>query len=156
MLKAKLCGEEFKTEIPLLFMDKVASPPPITDLSKATIALVTDGGVVPKGNPDHLESARATKWFKYNIADKNHLEAEHYESIHGGFDLTAVNQDPNRVVPIDAVRELEREGKIGKLYDFFYTTTGMTVPIVNAIRIGKEIAASIASSDVDGVILTGT
>ena len=156
MLKAKLKGSPLTSEIPLPALDKVVPPPPLKDLSKATIVLATDGGVVPKGNPDHLETARATKWFQYDIAEKNTLTPEEYESIHGGFDLRAVNEDPNRVVPLDGMRELEREGKIKKLYDSFYTTSGMTVPIVNAIRIGKEMAASIASTGANGVILTGT
>ena len=36
-------------------------------LSKATIALVTSGGIVPKGNPDHIESSSASKYGKYDI-----------------------------------------------------------------------------------------
>lgn len=156
ILKAKIRGETFRTEIPLPSFDRVVSPDPISDLSKAKIVLVTDGGVVPKGNPDRLESARATKWFQYSIAGLDGLDAEYYESIHGGFDLTAVNEDPDRVVPVDVMRDLEREGKIGKLYDFFYSTTGMTMPVVSSIRLGKEIASSIAATGTHGVVLTGT
>jgi glycine reductase len=156
MLIAKIGGTPFKTEIPLPSLDKVVSPAPISDLKKATIVLVTDGGVVPRGNPDRLESARATKWFQYSVAGKDHLKASEYESIHGGFDLTAVNQDPNRVVPVDVMRELEREGRINKLYDAFYSTTGMTTPIVDSIRNGKEIAPSIAAAGANGIVLTGT
>ena len=34
------------------------------------------------------------------------------------------NEVPDRVVPLDILREFEKEGKIGKVYKYFYTTTG--------------------------------
>lgn len=156
MLRDKLAGRKYKTEIPLPTFDKIAPPAPITDLSKATIALVTDGGVVPKGNPDRLESARASKWFKYIISGTKSLDKASYECIHGGFDLAAANEDPNRIVPLDALWELEIEGNFGKLYDYFYSTTGNCTPVVNCTRFGKEIAGEICSVGVDAVILTAT
>ncbi len=156
MLKNKLLGEKYVTEIPLPSFDIMTSPAPIPDLTKATIALVTDGGLVTLGNQDRLETNRATKWLSYSIAGTDSLEAQYYESIHGGFDIRAVNADPDRLVPVDAMRELEREGKIGKLYEYFYTTSGNGTPVKDCIRMGKEMAASLASEGVDGVILTGT
>ena len=53
MLLKKLNGEHFVTEYPMPSFDRVAPNPAIKDLSKATIALCTSGGIVPKGNPDH-------------------------------------------------------------------------------------------------------
>ena len=44
--------------------------------------------------------------------------------MHGGFDVTAANADLNRLVPLDVVTELLREGRIAGLHDAFYTTTG--------------------------------
>ncbi|MBI4286688.1 MAG: glycine/betaine/sarcosine/D-proline family reductase selenoprotein B [Chloroflexi bacterium] len=155
LLKARLKGE-LKTEIPLPVYDRVAPPAPIPDLSKATIALVTDGGLVIQGNPGHLESARATKWFKYSLTGIDNLTAPDYECIHGGFDIAAVNKDPDRVVPLDAVREMEKEGKINKLHEYFYTTTGNVTPVASCKRLGQEMAAAIKAAGVDGVVLTGT
>ena len=91
--------------------------PPLADMAHARIALVTTGGVVPRGNPDGLESAYASKWLKYSIAGLDDLQAEQWESIHGGFDTTNVNQDPDRMVPLDGLRALEREGAFGTLHD---------------------------------------
>lgn len=39
--------------------DKVEPAKPIEDLSKAVIAVVTTGGIVPLGNPDRIQSASA-------------------------------------------------------------------------------------------------
>ncbi len=47
--------------------DRVAPNPAIKDLSKATIALCTSGGIVPKGNPDHIESSSASHYGEYSL-----------------------------------------------------------------------------------------
>ena len=52
MLLAKLKGLPFESEVPAPKFKTVAPPPAVPDISKATIALVTDGGLVPVGNPD--------------------------------------------------------------------------------------------------------
>ena len=77
--------------------------------------------------------------------------------MHAGFDTTAANADPNRLVPLDAVRELEAEGRIGALHDMFYTTSGRRHAgrHVGASS-GQEIAAELRDAGVDAVILTGT
>ena len=65
MLLKKLAGKPFETEYPMPTFDRVAPNPAVKDLSKATIALVTSGGIVPKGNPDHIESSNASKYGEY-------------------------------------------------------------------------------------------
>ena len=67
MLLAKLRGEEYKTEYPMPEFDRVAPNPALKDVSKAKIALVTSGGIVPKGNPDHIESSSASKFGSYSL-----------------------------------------------------------------------------------------
>ena len=61
MLVKKLKGEEFVTEFPMPDFDRVEPNPAVKDITKAKIALVTSGGIVPKGNPDHIESSSASK-----------------------------------------------------------------------------------------------
>ena len=68
MLVAKLNGKPFTTEYPMPSFDRVAPNPAVKDLSKATIALCTSGGIVPKGNPDHIESSSASHYGEYCIA----------------------------------------------------------------------------------------
>lgn len=156
MLLAKLAGQPFQTELPLPKFEPVVAPTAIKDVRKARIALLTDGGLVPKGNPDKLESRGATKWFGYSVQGRNELSASDYESIHTGFDTTLVNQDPNRLVPLDAARELEQEGEIGVLHDEILTTTGVWTSLENAKRFGREMAEKLKLEQVDGVILTST
>lgn len=62
MLLKKVHGEPFVTELPIPPNRRVPIAPAIKDLSKAKIALVTSGGIVPVDNPDRIQSASATRW----------------------------------------------------------------------------------------------
>lgn len=155
MLMKRLNDEEFETELPMPVFDKVEPAEPIKDISKATIALVTSGGIVPEGNPDRIQSASAQKWGKYDISSIDELKGE-YCTIHGGYDPVYANEFPDRVAPLDKLKELEKENKIGKVYDYFYTTTGTGTSVGNAMKFGKEIGKELKEAGVDGVILTST
>ena len=154
MLVKKIDGQPYTTEWPTPSYSQVTPAPPLGDLAHAKIALVTTGGVVPRGNPDRLESAYASKWLKYPIGELNDLEPRDWQSIHGGFDTTNVNQDPDRMAPLDALRELEREGAFRDLADELYTTTGNTAAIPTVRRFAQEMLKELRASDVQGVILT--
>lgn len=155
MLLKRLQGKDYETELPMPTFDHVTPAKAIADLSKATIALVTSGGIVPHGNPDRIQSASAQKWGKYNINGQEDM-VEQFCTIHGGYDPVYANESPDRVVPLDALRKLEKEGRIGKVYDWFYTTTGTGTAVGNSIRFGKEIGKELKEAGVDGVILTST
>jgi glycine reductase len=154
MLLAKL-GGEVRTEV-ASDRDRVPPPAAVADLGSATIALVTEAGCVPQGNPDRLPTRHSNKWLRYSLTGVESLLSTAYESVHAGFDTSAANADPNRLVPLDAVRAFEHEGRIGGLHDFFYTTSGVDTPDAVGARFGQEIAAELVSAGVEGVILTGT
>jgi betaine reductase len=156
MLLARLKGQPFTTEMPMPVFDVVEPAPAIKDLSKATIALCTSGGIVPEGNPDHIQSASAQKWGKYDIAGRDALNAPDFYTTHGGYDPVYANEIPDRVAPLDILREFEKEGYIGKVYDFFYTTTGTGTSVSKAKEFGTQIGAELKAAGVDGVILTST
>ncbi|MEO8289927.1 MAG: glycine/betaine/sarcosine/D-proline family reductase selenoprotein B [Gaiellaceae bacterium] len=137
-------------------LDRVDPPAPVADLSGALLALVTEAGCVPQGNPDRLPAVRARGWFRYELDEAETLAAGRYESVHGGFDVTLANEDPNRLVPLDTVRGLEREGRVGRLHDAFYTTTGNGTPVATATKFGQEIAADLRDAGVQAVLLSGT
>jgi glycine reductase len=156
MLLAKLAGNPVRTELPMPVFEKVAPALPVENLATARIALVTEGGIVPKGNPDHLESARATKFLRYELTGVDNLTSDAFQSIHGGYFTVFASEDPDRVLPVDVMRELVREGIIGSMADYFYTTTGNGTTLENAKRFGTEIAAKLKADGVQAVILTST
>ena len=156
MLMAKLKGEPFEPEIPVIAFDSIPVPVMTTEVSKAKIALVTDGGLVPKSNPDNLPRAFSRVWGAYSIDERPGLEGRDFEVAHGGYDNTHVQQDPNRLVPVDVMREMERAGSIGSLHNEFLSTTGNSNPLDNSRRIGREMAQRLKEAGVDAVILTST
>ena len=156
MLVAKLNGKPFVTEFPMPSFDRVTPGKAIKDLSKATIALCTSGGIVPKGNPDHIESSSASHYGEYNIAGVENLTAETYETAHGGYDPVYANADSDRVLPVDVLRDMEKEGKIGKLHDFFYTTVGNGTAVASAKAFAAEYAQKLLNAGVHAVIMTST
>jgi glycine reductase complex component B subunit gamma len=154
LLLGKLAGET-RTEVGG-GLDRVEPPEPVPHLAEALVALVTEAGCVPQGNPDRLPSVRSQGWFRYELNGEEILSSARYESVHGGFDVTLANEDPNRLVPLDAARALEREGRIGRLHEFFYTTTGNGTPVATATRFGREIAGELQEAGVGAVLLSGT
>lgn len=156
MLLAKLRGEEFKTEYPMPQFDRVEPNPAVPDITKAKIALVTSGGIVPNGNPDHIESSSASKYGKYSIAGIDDLTEDTHATAHGGYDPVYANKDSDRVLPVDVLREMEHQGKIGALHEYFYTTVGNGTAVASAKRFAAEIAQELKQDGVDAVILTST
>jgi glycine reductase complex component B subunit gamma len=156
MILAKVKGEPFESEMAPTAFAPVTMPPALKDISKATFMLITDGGLVPKGNPDKIQGSAATRWGSYTVAGCEDLKGEDYEISHGGYDPQFVRQDPDRLVPLDAMRELEREGVIGKLYDAFLSTSGLANPLSNTRRMGREMAERVKQLGIDAVILTST
>ena len=153
-LLAKLAGD-VRSEVDADF-ERVPPPAPVADLSRSLLAIVTESGCVPRGNPDRLPSVRSRGWLRYSIAGETSLGAEDYESVHGGFDVTLANEDPNRLVPLDAVSARVETGRIGALHDVLYTTTGNGTPVESATRFGREIAGELTEAGVHAVILSGT
>ena len=156
MLLAKLRGVAFESEIPRIELAPHPIPAAIQDLSHATLAIVTEGGLVPKGNPDRLESSRGTKYFKYSIKERDDLKPGEFEAMHTGYDTSTVNADPDRLIPVDAMRRLERAGNFGRLHDYYYVTTGTGAMPAKMQELGVGIAEELSSSGVNGVVLTAT
>jgi len=158
MLLKKIHGQPFKSELPIPPSDLVPISPAIApeELAKMQVALVTSGGIVPVGNPDRIQSASATKWGKYDVSGLDDLKSGEFMTIHAGYDPAAANADPDVCVPLDALRQYEKEGKIGGVYQYFYSTVGTGTTQAEAARMGREIAAELIEAGVKAVILTST
>jgi betaine reductase len=156
MLLEKLAGRNVASEVPLPDFPQIPAPPPVKELRRATVALVTDGGFVPHGNPDAIEALAATRYGAYSIHGQQRLDPGQYDNVHPGYDTTYVKLDPHRLLPVDVARELEQQGAIGKLHETVYSTTGVATTLAHSERMGREIAAELHAAGVDAVILTST
>lgn len=156
MILKKVKGEPYTTEYPMPDFGNVPPNPAIRDLSKIKVAVVTSGGIVPIDNPDRIESSSATKYGIYDITGLERMPADKFTSIHGGYDRTYALEDINRVVPLDVLRDMEKEGVIGSLSNYFVTTTGTGTSVGNARGFGEEFSKKLLSDGVEAVILTST
>jgi len=156
MLMARLNNKPFVTEIPIRVFETTPAAPRVTDIADSVIALITTGGLVPQGNPDGLRQAFSTTYGSYSLAHLSSMPAGDYESIHGGYDTTMVNADPNRLVPLDALRQLEAESSVGGVWDVFLTACGIGTNVSSSVSIGRRMAAQIKQAGVRAAILTST
>lgn len=156
MLLAKMSGEIYSTEYAMPVFDRVPPAPAIVDMSQARLALVTSGGIVPKGNPDRIEAANAQRFGTYGLQGLTALDPATHQTAHGGYDPTFANADPNRVLPLDAVFALLQEGAIGSLHEHYYATVGNATAVAKARKFGQDIAKILVADGVQAVILTST
>ena len=155
MLLNKIHGRPFRTEIPLSREEKVEAPHPVPDLSKAIVMLATDGGLCPVGNPDGMRTGGSIVFNAYSVEGKDSLSKEDFTCVHGGFDKSFVLEDPNRLVPLDAMRILEKEGFV-KMHDVFLSTAGLATGKESSIKMGREMVTYIKDHNIDAVIMTST
>ena len=157
MLTARLTGKPFVSEMLITGYDTVPPAPPIRELQSASIALVSSGGLVPRGNPHRLVGARAEQFFTYAIDGVKALTVDDWESVHGGFSTVILNnKNPNYAMPLNIVRALESQGLIKGIYPNFFSTTGNGTAVGAAKRMGAEIAQELRANRVDGVLLVAT
>ncbi|MBT3272815.1 MAG: glycine/betaine/sarcosine/D-proline family reductase selenoprotein B [Spirochaetales bacterium] len=156
MLMSRLAGQTPITEVPLRSFEQVEPAAPLGDLSTATIAIVTGGGMVPKGNPDKLKQAFSDSFGIYSIEGMDELPVGDFKGIHGGFDSTWVDEDPDRVVPLDALRSLEGEGRFAKLYNKYFALCGIGTNVAASKKLGAEIAEEMKREGIAAAIFTST
>lgn len=156
MLLRKLSGQPFTTELPIPVFDRVSPAPAVKDMRHALIAIGTEGGIVPKGNPDKIEAHNASKWCLYPIAGVDTLAKGEYEVAHGGYDPVVATENPNRVLPLDVARACQKESLFGGLFDKYPVTVGNVTAVRSAERYGREIGAFLKEQGVEGIVLTST
>ncbi len=156
LLLKKIKGEPVYTDYPMPVIDRVAPAAPLKTLTGAKIALITSGGIVPQGNPDHIESSSATKWGIYSLEGMDHADKKDFMTVHGGYDRAFITEDPNLCIPIDVLRNLEKRGVIGKLMDYFISTTGTGTATNNSKRFAEEFIPILQRDGVDAVLLVST
>ena len=156
MIVKKLTGQNFVSELEIPIIEKVDIAHAVKDISSANVALVTTGGIVPVDNPDRIQSASATRWGRYNISKMDDLKSGVFKTIHAGFDPAVANGDPDVITPIDALKEHEKRGNIGKLHEYFYSTVGTGTTQGEAVKMANEMIPYLKDANVNAIILVST
>ena len=129
---------------------------PIADLTRATIAMVTTGGLVRKGNPEKQSAANAVRYHRHSVASLESLTPEAWEAYHAGYFNHIVNKNPNYILPLSFLRELEAAGRVGRVHEHIYALPGVSTPVAGARELGRAIAEDLKQARVDGALLVAT
>ncbi len=156
MVLKKIRGEPYQSELDVPVLEEIVPPEPVADLKRARIAIVSEGGMVPPDNPDRFSGSRNENWATYSLEGKDALPGGAFISIHGGFNTVFVNEEPDRMLAVDAFRRLENEGEIAALHDDFLSTCGNGGAFTTMDGIGRAWAAELKKAGVEGVVLPAT
>lgn len=156
MVVAKLAGKPYTTEIPIQVPEHVMPAKPIADLSRATIALISTGGLVPKGNPDRQKTGNPDRYFTYDVEGLDRLTAEDWQAHHQGYYNAIASANPNYILPLSFMRWFQKTGIVGDVHPTIYTMPGVGTPVGKAKRFGQEIAGELKKAGVSGAILVAT
>lgn len=154
MLLAKYYHQRFQSEVMMSAPKEQVIPYLRHPLSDTTLLVVTDGGLVPFLNPDRIPSTSARSFGIYSIEKTDSLSPDDFEVSHQGYDNSYVEEDPNRLLPLDALRTLESEGVIKEIYPYFLSTTGVMMPQKECQKLAKHIATYVTSHPIDAVLIT--
>jgi glycine reductase len=156
MLLDKLHGRPHRSEVPYAAPERVPPAPPIADLTRARIAMVTTGGLVRKGNPDKQVSANPVRYHRHSVAELESLSPTEWEAYHAGYFNHIVNSNPNYILPLSFLRDLERQQVIGKVHEHIYALPGVSTPVAVSAGHGRSIAEDLKAGGVDGALLVAT
>lgn len=149
-LVARLTGQTYQTEVRREATSTVTPAPRLRTLDDATIVMISDGGIVPCGNPDHIEASMATRYGVYDTT------ISCLEPNHGGYDNQFARDNPYRVVPLDVLSQFQQEGLIGALFPFWYSTSGNATSVAHAQAFGEKICQDLRRIRNPAVLLTST
>jgi glycine reductase len=156
MLLNRLSDRPFATEIPIEVMEQTPIAPRVVNLKDASIAMASTAGVHAAGNPHGAKPVKNKVWAKYPIGNLNSMKEGSWMLLHAGITSLFITDTPDYGAPLDACRELEREGAFLRLSPDFYSTTGVSGAIADMERIGKEMVRDMKAEKVDGILLVST
>lgn len=155
MLLAKLSSQPYVSEYKVE-QEEAVKPLPAIDVKGKRIAFVTTGGFVPIGNPDRIASGSCTHYGKYFIGDKTELKSGEWISVHGGYNVNYVAENPMLLVPLDALHKHMEEGHFASLHPYVYSLSGNQTTKGDSQRMAREILADLRKDGVDAVIVGST
>jgi glycine reductase len=79
-----------------------------------------------------------------------------WESVHRGFYTTIVNQNPNYILPLNLLREMEKGGEFSAIHPWFFSTSGVGTAVGDSKNIGAEIGQQMVQAGVRACILVAT
>jgi D-proline reductase (dithiol) PrdB len=124
---------------------------PRVPLSDARVAIVTTAGLHLRGDAPFVRYDPTFRTIPGDVRAADLVQS--HTSI--GFDRTAIIEDVNVSFPIDRLREMRAEGRIGSFGARFFSFMGAQKDLVTiAATSGPEVARLLRDDGVDVVLLT--
>jgi len=156
MLLDRLASRSFNTEIPVEHLEAIPVPSRVINLKDTYLGVVTTSGIIPPGNPDGFRGYQNTKWAKYPIDKLDSMLDANWDVLHGGYNTEFMKRNPNFGVPLDVLREMEKEGVFARLHSYYYVTPGARGLLSVMHRLGREMILDMKADGVDAVLLVST
>ena len=123
-------------------------------LAESKIAIVTSAALTLPSQPPFDDGVRGGDWSLREIpgdADVASLVESHRSET---FDHRGLHDDPNLGLPLDRLRELAAEGRIGSVAERHFSVMGSITAPGRLVRdTAPEIARRLAADGVDAVLL---
>lgn len=142
---------------PCLENDAAPWTPPSQDLAGSKVALVTTAGLHLRGDqPFARDAAGGESSYRVIPSDSNPAEVvQSHFSI--GFDHTGIYRDLNVTFPMDRLRELADQGRVGSLSANYYSFMGaLRDPSRLIAETGPEVGRRLLAEGVEVALLTPT
>ena len=121
-------------------------------LSRATVALVTTGGLHTRSDRPFTSGDQTFRSIPSDAPPRDILLS--HTSI--GFDRSGVLRDLNLLLPIDRLRELVQAGEIGAVGPNMYSFLGAQRKYDGLINeFGPEVGRRLKAEGIDAVLMTG-
>src|SRR5207253_3659120 len=65
---------------------------------------------------------------------------------------TLFRSNPNYILPLSFLRDLERQGRVGKVHEHIYALPGVSTPVAVSAGHGRSIAADLKAGGVNGAL----
>lgn len=118
-------------------------------LSECRVALLSTAGVYLKESQERFDAENIEGDWTFREVPTS-ITPQDWEIAHTHYDHTSAEADLNAVVPLERLRELERDGVIGELLSPFFSVSGYcTRPDKIAEGAGPQIAERVRSLGAD-------
>ena len=135
-------------------------------LSQCRLVLLTSSGHFVEGDDPqplgvkNMTQEEAVQRVKEFLKEEPKLSAipidtprERLRVRHGGYDIRGALRDPNVVFPLERLREMEKEGRIGELAPQAYSFVGACAQLRLLKEAGPQWVALLKQQSVDAAIL---
>jgi len=158
MVLAMIAGKEWKPEIVCTTYEPIKASPGIKDPSKAKIAIISGTGLVRRDDETRFTARGAVdgRFSAYSIAGVDWLSPAIWEVNHGGYREDWARADPERLIPMSTWKQLEKEGKIGKVNDTMYCFSSLGNTYIGMMKVAEGLIPRLKADKVDAAVISAT